>query len=352
MVPRIAFTLLLAAGTAAAAQAPVATQPETPKDPRALLDAAAKHYDFDSPEMKPWHLKATYQLYDLKGDPAERGTWEYWWASPKVHRSSWTRGGAERTEWHTQDGNYRSGTSSDLKFLERTLRSKVLPNLPGKNDLNSPKTLLDGKREQSGAEPLNCVQVRHKWEHNGKLETPPLSVAQAYCMDPSTLAMRTERSPGGLATAYGQILEFQHRYVARHMEIVFEKRTLLSAEVETVEEWTPESGVLMPPPNAMAVAEQIDSFGDGVAGGELTRMVRPTYPASAKMTKQQGPVLVGATVGIDGRVNYLDVLAAPSPLFVSSATQCVEGWEYKPFTYEGKPVEMNMLLGVIYTLDH
>ena len=54
--------------------------PPLPKDPHELLAAAAPLYDFSSPELKPWHLTATYQFYDLKGKPAEQGTWEYWWA--------------------------------------------------------------------------------------------------------------------------------------------------------------------------------------------------------------------------------------------------------------------------------
>src|ERR1035438_806520 len=74
-----------------------------PKEPREILAAAAPFYDFSSPELKPWHLKAIYQLYDLKGNPTEQGTWEYWWSSPKVHRSTWTRTGAEHTEWSTAD---------------------------------------------------------------------------------------------------------------------------------------------------------------------------------------------------------------------------------------------------------
>jgi hypothetical protein len=53
-------------------------QPGLPKDPRAVFAAAAPFYNFSDPALKPWHLKATYQLYDEKGKPAEEGTFEYW----------------------------------------------------------------------------------------------------------------------------------------------------------------------------------------------------------------------------------------------------------------------------------
>jgi hypothetical protein len=58
--------------------------PGLPQDPREIFAAAAPFYDFNSPDLKPWHLKATYQLYDEKGKPGEQGTYEYWWASRQV----------------------------------------------------------------------------------------------------------------------------------------------------------------------------------------------------------------------------------------------------------------------------
>src|SRR5664279_2713589 len=95
----IVLTLSLTVFLPAFSQTAGNAEADLPKDAHEILAAAAPHYDFSSPEMKPWHLKASYQLYDLKGKPKEQGTWEYWWASPKVHRSSWTRAGAEHTTW-------------------------------------------------------------------------------------------------------------------------------------------------------------------------------------------------------------------------------------------------------------
>src|ERR1039458_3366375 len=101
--------------------------PGLPKDPRAIFAAAAPFYDFTSPELKPWHLKATYQLYDEKGKPSEQGTFEYWWASPTVYRSTWTRPSATRTVWYTADGNYAQKESGErLSIYEARLSSDYL----------------------------------------------------------------------------------------------------------------------------------------------------------------------------------------------------------------------------------
>ena len=71
----ILFVAVLLPGSS---QTAVNAGPGLPKEPREILAAAAPSYDFSSPELKRWHLKAIYQLYDLKGNPMEQGTWEYW----------------------------------------------------------------------------------------------------------------------------------------------------------------------------------------------------------------------------------------------------------------------------------
>src|SRR5580700_3890421 len=99
----ILLAIFLSVSYQAFSQIP-APPPDLPKDPRALLEMAAPLYDFTDPSLKPWHLKATYQLYDQSGKPSEQGTFEYWWASPKVYRTTWTRPSATRTDWATSDG--------------------------------------------------------------------------------------------------------------------------------------------------------------------------------------------------------------------------------------------------------
>ncbi len=96
----------LTAVMGASGQTATGTTQSLPDDPQKLLAAAEPFYNFNSPELKPWHLKATYQLYDDKGNPSEQGTYEYWWASPQVYRSTWTRRKATYSDWHTADGRH------------------------------------------------------------------------------------------------------------------------------------------------------------------------------------------------------------------------------------------------------
>jgi hypothetical protein len=57
---------------------------------------------------------------------SERLSYEYWWQSSKVYRSTWTRADATRMEWHTVDGKKVYKTTGDRLFyfeqkLENTL---------------------------------------------------------------------------------------------------------------------------------------------------------------------------------------------------------------------------------------
>jgi hypothetical protein len=71
------LALFLTASLPARGQTPTRAAPGLPGDPQAVVAAAEPFYDFNTPTLKPWHLKAAYQLYDRKGKPSERGTYEY-----------------------------------------------------------------------------------------------------------------------------------------------------------------------------------------------------------------------------------------------------------------------------------
>jgi hypothetical protein len=134
--------------------------PGLPKDPRAVFAMAAPFYDFESPDLKPWHLKATYQLYDEKGKPTEQGTYEYWWASPKVHRSSRTRPALSHTDWYTTEGKHAyQATSGRLQYFEYKLQGALFSPLPDSSDLDPSKVRLDREPIGSRGNKLSCIMV-------------------------------------------------------------------------------------------------------------------------------------------------------------------------------------------------
>jgi periplasmic protein TonB len=83
----------------------------------------------------------------------------------------------------------------------------------------------------------------------------------------------------------------------------------------------------------------------------LIRRVEPVYPALAKQTHREGRVELRAIIGTDGRIESLQVVSG-DPMFLISAREAVEQWRYKPTYLNGKAVEIDTFITVVYTMQH
>jgi TonB family protein len=318
------------------------------KEPRAVLDAALPFYDFSSPELKPWHLKANYELYDLKGKPTEQGTWEYWWASPKVYRSNWKRADAEATEWSTAEGAvYRKVIGSPLRYFERTIEETLLSPLPGRGVLDSGRMKLDLRMLPADKPEFPCVFATLQWVIDGKLQAPSSGLPQEYCFEPATMALRIAYSDQ-LTKQYNHLVKTQGRYLARQVVFSYGKQTLFTVSVDTIEDFNPTDAAFSPP--ADAILERHVTTPQDVATGSLVKKTIPVYPLTSRMNHEQGVVVLAAVIGTDGRVHDLEVLASPSSMLSQSAVDAVKTWEYKPYLLNGQPFEVETIVNVTYSL--
>ncbi|MDR3792216.1 MAG: M56 family metallopeptidase [Terracidiphilus sp.] len=85
------------------------------------------------------------------------------------------------------------------------------------------------------------------------------------------------------------------------------------------------------------------------AAGNLISKVAPKYPPEAKKARIQGTVVLNAIIGTDGHMKELRVLSGAAPL-VQAAMEAVRQWVYKPYLLNGKPVQVETTINVIYTL--
>jgi len=339
-----------------------------PKNPRAIFTAAAPYYDFADLALKPWHLKATYQLYDADGKPGEQGNYEYWWASPTLYRSSWTRPSATRTEWQIAEGKSASAsTGSTLNLLEFKLRSALFDPLPSDEDLDAPGVRLDVEQKAivASGEKSPCIMVVPKMVPVGSspVPTPQLGLFPTYCFNPEKPILRIETSFGNLSMQFNDIRMMEGRYLAHRVDFFEGKNRLLSATVESVTMIDPTEPALTPDGNAKVFTAQQEKqgtkvvyidrvrLGSDVASGMLVKKVVPVYPADAKESHVSGTVLLQAIIGRDGAIHDLKVIQAPWPSLAASALQAVSQWKYKPYVLNGEPVEVDTTVNVIYTLD-
>jgi len=346
------FALSLAVALPGLSETTAKDGPGLPKDPREVFATAAPFYDFASPGLKPWHLKASYQLYDEKGNPSAQGSYEYWWASPQVYRSTWTRPGATHTDWHTADGKKAyQATGKPLEFFEYKLQAALLSPLPESGDLDPTKFRLDRQSIGSKDAKTPCIMVVPLMPQHGQIQTVPLGLFPTYCFDSHLPALRASSSFGTLTTEYNHIVQVQNKYIAREILFFEGKRKILSATVDAITNLNPSNPALLPSADApIAKLDKAQQIASGVMTGMLLKKQVPIYPQDAKDAHVSGTVVLRALIGMDGSIHDLRVVSAPWPSLVSSALWAVSHWQYKPYLFNGNPVDVETTVNVIYSL--
>jgi len=343
------FALILTAALPGISQTAASATPGLPKEPREIFAAAAPFYDFNSPELKPWHLKATYQLYDEKGKPSEQGTFEYWWASPKVYRRTWSRPGASQTVWYTADGNHAHLKAGErLGFFEEKLNSLLLSPLPNSIDHDSSRIRFDLVSVPWGKVKLPCIMVVPLTLNKDK--DIAIGTYPSYCFDPQMPVLRFTYDHHSVTTGFNNIVKVQDKYLAHEIHIFYGKRELLSAKVDSVTTLSPSDPALTPSPDATVVKIDTVDISSAVMTGMRIKAPPPRYPEVAKSQHITGTVLLQGTIGKDGKIGDLRVILSPSPLLSDSALQAVSQWEYKPYQLNGVPVEVVTTVDVTYLL--
>ncbi len=347
--------LVFAAGLEGLGQTAASKPQPLPKDPRAILAEAAPYYDFSDPSLKPWHMKATYQLYDDKGKPSEQGTFEYWWASPKVHRSTWTRPGASRTDWYTADGKHAYRASgSELTYFEYMLESTLVSPLPSDIDkLDLTKVKLSEQGLTSGSVSLNCIQFT-------KPEVKPVRASELLIGE-NTFACFGSDAPvlrlydfSEIVVQFNDIVEFQHRFLSRNIEMFNGSKIFLTSTVSQVTVESNSGSAVTPDADATIADHEMiigaNSSFENLFAHTLKKKRPPVYPRTAKEAQVSGDVLLQAMIGVDGKVRDVKMVSSPSPMLTQSAIDAVSHWVYEPYVRQGKPVEVMTLIHVYFLL--
>jgi hypothetical protein len=347
------LVLLFVAIQSGLAQKETNVAPGLPKDPRDIVAAAAPFYNFSDASLKPWHLKASYQLYDEKGDPAEQGTYEYWWASPQVYRSTWTRGNSSHSDWHTaEDKHAYQATGERLNFFEYKLQAAFVSPLPGADDLDPAKIRLDRENVALGSAKLPCVMVIPLMPQHWQTQAVPLGLFPTYCFDTAGPILRISYSLGTVTTEFNRIVKVQDRYLAKEILFFEGKRKILSATVDSVTGLSAVDAALTPPADVAVSDLKKVNIAGGVAQGMLLKKVVPVYPQDAKEAHVSGVVTLQARIGMDGGIHDLRVITAPWPSLAASALWAVSHWEYKPYLLNGEPVEVETTINAVFSLGN
>lgn len=83
--------------------------------------------------------------------------------------------------------------------------------------------------------------------------------------------------------------------------------------------------------------------------GAIDYRVEPEYPEDAAARNIEGTVQLHLTVGADGNVENVAVMSGPAVL-AAPATEAVRQWRFKPTLLDGKPIETEADIGIVFWL--
>jgi TonB family protein len=86
----------------------------------------------------------------------------------------------------------------------------------------------------------------------------------------------------------------------------------------------------------------------GVTSGMLIKKTAPVYPAIAKTARVSGTVVLQATIDKSGVLENIRIVSGP-PMLKQSALDAVKSWRYKPYLLDGKPVEVDTTVNVVFS---
>ena len=87
-----------------------------------------------------------------------------------------------------------------------------------------------------------------------------------------------------------------------------------------------------------------------LAEGMVLEKTLPVYPVIAKVTHTEGTVVLLATISRSGTIENVRVISG-HPMLQKAAVDAVSNWRYRPYLLNGRPVEVETTVNVIFKLS-
>lgn len=322
-------------------QQPASPSPE-PSDPKALMLASRKLNNLAASDVKPWHIKGTFELFDQQGTVSEDGTYEEFWASPFQFKRTFTGKNFTQTAYGSKNGVLLANTKGDTPQLLLDARNNLVSPMPFfeaiiQNTTYTTKTLNSGNLKLLCAIPTAAL-------HGGPVDN------SAYCFNTDEPMLRIAARPSTSdQTFHNRLIRIEDCVIASDLKITHDGKITVALHVQEASALDPsEQAVFTPPPDAVLEPRRVNVSG-AIAAGMLEYKVAPEYPEAAHIAHISGTIVLAAIIGKDGKLRDLKAISGPEAL-QGAAIQAVHQWRYRPYLLNGQPVEMRTTINVIFKL--
>ncbi|MFP5238125.1 MAG: energy transducer TonB [Acidobacteriota bacterium] len=319
-------------------QQTASSSPE-PADPKALMMAALKLNNLAAPDVKPWHIKATFQLFDDQGAVTDEGSYEEFWASPFQFKRMFIGKNFSQTAYGSKQGLLISNAKGETPSLLLAARNNLVSPMPF--DFIIQHTTYESKPLNSGSLKLDCAIPTAT-----SPGAPPDT--SAYCFDADEPVLRIAARPSTSdQTFHNRLIRVEDRAIATDLKIKHNGKATVALHVDEAAVLDPvDEAVFTPPPDAVPMPIIVSG---GIIAGMLEYKVAPEYPIAARIARISGTVVLECIIRRDGKVRVLKALSGPEAL-QGTAIQTVQQWRYRPYLLNGKPVEVRTTINVIFQL--
>jgi TonB family protein len=345
-------SLTAVAASAAAEPAAVAVIPKNPTD---LMVLAAKTNGLAGLNNRPWHVKLMYQTFDADGKPGHIGVLEEWWESAKKYKYIYTAPGFQQTTYRDGKAEVTTGDQGwpAIKILADRVEGFLWTPLPSANMAANPTYRV--QQRKMGPVELTCLQPvaisQLLSEDAVTLMAKGADWVPTTCFSDGSAAARVVILHDGEIAVLNNIVEFDGHYIAK--QIALNDMNLPEVYLTVMQLDFPASipnADLAPPietpASAVAAPPMVNA---GVMARRRIRGDRVQYPQSAKAQRISGYVLLTLDIGEEGNVAGLKCVIGPKVLR-DAAMDAVKTWKYRPYELNGKPVEVETQINVIFTL--
>ena len=175
-------------------------------------------------DMKPWHLRIKFQLFDPMGKSAEVGTIEEWWGGLTLWKQRIESPSYTATVIENREGDFRTQGVGPIPLEIRAIEQSVVYPMPMGEDLN--RTIPHLSHAKLANVALDCIQ----------LDDPPMPVPSArFCLD-SDSVVRVIYSSNSSSIVRSRTKDFQGHTVAFLVTANMGSVTKAKAEVSELTE--------------------------------------------------------------------------------------------------------------------
>jgi len=213
-------------------------------DPRQQLLDASHSTRINDVDMKPWHLKVSFNLNGRSGQPPEKGTIEEWWAGLTTWKLRIESPSYTGTVIENRDGDFRTAGVGPIPLSIRGIEQNIVYPMPMGEDLSKSVPHMSHQRLERVS--LDCIQ----------LSEPPIRLPSAtFCFDQGSGELRAIINANSSMLVRDRISQFEGHAPALSIESVEGKTMIASGEVIDLSAMKPEDAIFTPSPDMKRVTD-------------------------------------------------------------------------------------------------